>query len=232
MRVACPGCEIRNRALCAGLSDAKLAPLSALKRRRRFAKGEPVIWAGDENMIFANVVSGVLKLNATTADGREQIVGLMYPADFIGRPYASSTRYNVVALTDAELCVFSRKHFEQALRTYDKLKRLLLQRTLDELDHSREWMLLLGRKTAEEKVASFLVQMARQIGRGGCARSPLDEFVLPLSRAQIADVLGLTIETVSRQMTRLRSAGVIDLPTTRSIRVLNEIALSARAEQG
>lgn len=126
--------------------------------------------------------------------------------------------------------MFPRSHFEQALHDYEELERLLLQRTLDELDNTREWMLLLGRKTAEEKVASFIVQMSRRLAKGRCGASTGEEFLLPLSRTQVADVLGLTIETVSRQMTRLKSAGVIDLPTTRSIRVLDRPALSARAE--
>lgn len=230
MRRACSECGVRDQALCASLTDDQLAVLSRAGRRRYVAKGESVIWAGDENMICANVVAGVFKLSTSTADGREQIVGLLYPADFLGRPYAPSSNYTVDALTDAELCVFPRSHFEQALHDYEELERLLLQRTLDELDNTREWMLLLGRKTAEEKVASFIVQMSRRLAKGRCGASTGEEFLLPLSRTQVADVLGLTIETVSRQMTRLKSAGVIDLPTTRSIRVLDRPALSARAE--
>lgn len=120
---------MRDQALCASLTDDQLAVLSRSGRRRYVAKGETVIWAGDENMICANVVAGVFKLSTSTADGREQIVGLLYPADFLGRPYAPSSNYTVDALTDAELCVFPRKHFEQALHDYEELERLLLQRT-------------------------------------------------------------------------------------------------------
>ena len=229
MTRACSECGIRHRALCASLTDTDLAALSRLGRRRRVAKGESIVWAGDENMLCANIVSGVFKLDASTADGREQIVGLLYPADFIGRPYAPSSHYNVVALTDAELCVFPRTGFERVLQDRTELERMLLQRTLDELDHTREWMLLLGRKTAEEKIASFLVQMARRLSQG-CVEAASDTFVLPLSRSEMADVLGLTIETVSRQMTKLRSAGIIDLRTTRSVRILDACALAARAE--
>ncbi len=227
----CSKCSIRHRGLCASLAAADLAALSRLGRRRRVAKHESIVWAGDENMLCANIVSGVFKLDASTADGREQIVGLLYPADFIGRPYAPSSHYNVVALTDAELCVFPRAGFERVLHNHTGLKRMLLQRTLDELDHTREWMLLLGRKTAEEKIASFLVQMARRLSHGR-VEAASDSFVLPLSRTEMADLLGLTIETVSRQITKLRSAGIIDLRTTRSVRILDARALAARAEQG
>ena len=229
MRRACYECVVRNRALCASLTDEEVASLGRLGRRRQIAKGETVVWAGDENMVCANIVSGVFKLDESTADGREQIVGLLYPADFIGRPYALSSTYNVVALTNAELCVYPRQQFEQALKDYGELERRLLQRTLDELDQTREWMLLLGRKAAEEKIASFLLHMARRL-RQACEGAASSTFVLPLSRSQIADVLGLTIETVSRQITRLRTAGVIDLPTTRSVQILDAAALAARAE--
>jgi CRP/FNR family transcriptional regulator len=103
----------------------------------------------------------------------------------------------------------------------------LLERTLTELDRSRRWMLLLGRMTAEQKVASFLLEIGERLGN---AKARAGTHVpLPLSRQQIADVLGLTIETVSRQLTRLRNAGVIDLPSRREIVLQDLPDLEARA---
>ncbi|UFN47070.1 Crp/Fnr family transcriptional regulator [Roseomonas sp. OT10] len=226
---------MRDQALCGSLNDEELSALKALGRHRTLERGQTLIWAGEEAMVCANLLSGVLKLSAATADGREQIVGLLYPADFVGRPYAEAAEHTVTALTDAELCVFPRKPFEAALEDHVRMERLLLRRTLAALDEARARMLLLGRKTAEEKVASFLLDMAQHLGgaggRAGGAHEPgAVSFELPVTRAQIADVLGLTIETVSRQMTRLKRAGLIDLPSGRMVTIRNPPALQDLAE--
>ncbi len=232
MTVVCSDCSVRDSALCSALSDEELSRLNAIGRRQRLARGETLQFAGDDSLVFANVIDGVLKLSASTADGREQIVGLLYPADFLGRLFAVRVDYDCTALTDAELCVFPRRGFEAALSDFRTLERSLLERTMAELDRTRDWMLLLGRKSAEEKVASFLLQMTGRLTPEGCAGrgSGPQTYVLPLTRGQIADVLGLTIETVSRQMTKLKGQGVIALPDTRSVTVLKPRALEALAE--
>jgi CRP/FNR family transcriptional regulator len=228
----CADCSVRDLALCGSLTDVELEALNALGRRQQLTKGETVIWAGDESIICANLLSGVLKLSASTADGREQIVGLHYPADFIGRPYADAADFTVTALTDAELCVFPRKQFEQVLEDHARMERLLLQRTFAALDEARGRMLMLGRKSAEEKIAGFLLDMADRAGSSACratVEGPIT-FDLPLTRGQIADVLGLTIETVSRQMTKLKAVGVIGLPGGRAVTLRDRGALEERAE--
>jgi CRP/FNR family transcriptional regulator len=137
----------------------------------------------------------------------------------------------VVALTDARVCVFARNDFDRFAREHPELEHKLLERTLAELDRTRAWMMLLGRKTASEKIATFLLDMSDRFGETGCAplRRPAKRFTLPFSRQQVADVLGLTIETVSRQFTRLKQDGVIDLPSRREVEVLDRPALAALA---
>jgi CRP/FNR family transcriptional regulator len=232
MSRSCTECAVRESSLCGGLSDEELGALNTLGRRRRVARGETLIWAGDASIICANLLSGVLKLGTSTADGREQIVGLLFPADLIGRPFAQEVDFTVTALTDAELCVFPRKPFEQVLEDHVQMEHMLLQRTLRALDAARARMLTLGRRTAGEKVAAFLLDMATRIA-GPChgARADLPmTFDLPLSRGQVADLLGLTIETVSRQLTKLKIAGIIALPATRAVTILDRRALEAHAE--
>jgi len=219
---------VRDISLCGSLTDEELAVLNRLGRSRQLARGETLAWAGDEALICANLLSGVLKLSAMTADGREQIVGLLYPADFVGRPFAEEVEHSITALTDVELCVFPRKPFEAALENHVRMERLLLRRTLAALDEARARMLMLGRKTAEEKVASFLLDMAGHLG--GQQKASEVTFDLPLTRSQIADVLGLTIETVSRQMTKLKRDGLIGLPSNRLVTIRNRNALRERAE--
>jgi CRP/FNR family transcriptional regulator len=228
----CADCAVRDQALCASLSDKELVALNTLGQRRRIARGQTVMWAGDESIICANLLSGVLKLVAATADGREQIVGLLYPADFVGQPYAEQTEFTITALTDVELCVFPRLGFRRVLEDHARMEQLLLQRTLRALSDARGRMLTLARKSAEERVAGFLLDMAARAGATGCRATPGGPmtFDLPLTRGQIADVLGLTIETVSRQMTKLKGAGVIALPGGRAVTIADQEALQSRAE--
>jgi len=210
----CADCAVRDQALCSSLTDLELTALNTLGRRRKITRGQTLIWAGDDSIICANLLSGVLKLVAAMPDGREQIVGLLYPADFVGQPYAGQADFTITALTDAELCIFPRDAFERVLEDHARMERLLLQRTLAALAVARTRILSLARKSAQEKIAGFLLDMALRASATGCRATPGGPitFDLPLTRGQIADVLGLTIETVSRQMTRLKAAGVIALP--------------------
>lgn len=223
----CDTCAVRNRAICSALDPAELASLNAIGRRRTLEAGEPLIWEGDDSILVANVIDGILKLSTGTEDGREQIVGVVYPADFIGRPFGATTRHSVTALTDARVCVFARGEFDRFAGEHPALEHKLLQRTLAELDRTRGWMLLLARKSAEEKIATFLLDMSERLAQSGGegASGPLDHFDLPFSRQQIGDVLGLTIETVSRQMTKLKRDRVIDLPTRRAVRIVDRAEL-------
>jgi CRP/FNR family transcriptional regulator, anaerobic regulatory protein len=228
----CETCVVRNRAICAGLDDRELTALNAIGRRRSVSAGEPLIWEDDDSLLVANVIDGVLKLTTSTEDGREQIVGVAYPSDFIGRPFGQTSKASVVALTDARVCVFSRNDFDRFARTHPELEHKLLERTLAELDRTRSWMMLLGRKTAPEKIATFLLEMSERLAEQGCkplAQGPAKHFTLPFSRQQVADVLGLTIETVSRQFTKLKAEGVIDLPARRDVAILDRAALVAIA---
>ncbi len=229
---SCETCVVRNRAICAALDTHELGALNAIGRSRTLEAGESLIWEGDESVLVANVMEGVLKLSTGTEDGREQIVGMVFPSDFIGRPFGSTTGHGVTALTEAKVCVFNRRDFDAFAREHPGLEHKLLQRTLDELDRTRRWMLLLGRKSAGEKVASFLIEMTERVAGAGCEAADAPAQVrldLPVSRQQIADVLGLTIETVSRQFTRLKADGVIDLPSRREVVVLNRAALATVA---
>jgi CRP/FNR family transcriptional regulator len=229
---ACDACAVRGRAICAALEAGELEALSAIGRRRSIAAGQSLIWEGDDSMLVANVIKGVLKLSTGTPDGRELIVGVVYPSDFIGRPFGATTRHTVTALTDARVCVFSRADFDGFAKSHPALEHKLLTRTLTELDRTRRWMLLLGRKGAQEKVATFLLDMSERLldlGRDSAQVRPLDRFELPFSRQQVADILGLTIETVSRQLTALKREGVIELPSRRAVVIRDRAALELLA---
>lgn len=228
----CTECAVRDTALCGALSDDELVALNRIGQRRKVARGETVIWSGDDSVICANLLQGIMKLSASTSDGREQTVGLLYPSDFVGRLFADQAGFTVTALTEAELCVFPRGQFEGVLHDHVRMERLLLQRTFSALEDARGRMLTLARRTAEERVAGFILDMLDRVGNAGCRAvdSGPVTFDLPLTRGQMAELLGLTIETVSRQLTRLKAAGNIALPSLRSITVRDRPALAALAE--
>ena len=228
----CDTCVVRNRAICSALDAAEIKALGQIGRRRKLEAGESLMWEGDDSLLVANVIDGVLKLSTGTEDGREQIVGVVYPSDFIGRPFGATSSHSVTALTEAEVCIFGRGDFDGFAADHPALEHKLLQRTLAELDRTRHWMLLLGRKNAEEKLASFLLDMADRLVDPGCSAdgdAGKQKFALPFSRQQVADVLGLTIETVSRQFTKLKKEGVVDLPSRREVTILNREELEFRA---
>lgn len=229
----CDICIVRNRAICSALDADELDALNAIGRQRSLAAGESLIWEGEDSVLVANVLDGVLKLSSNTEDGREQIVGVVYPADFIGRPFGGTSNHGVTALTDASVCVFNRRDFDAFAAAHPKLEHKLLERTLGELDRTRRWMLLLGRKSASQKISSFLLDILERLNAPRGCEFRFDNgpevLELPFSRQQIADILGLTIETVSRQFTRLKAAGIIDLPSRREVRVLDRAGLEAEA---
>ncbi|MDD8022715.1 MAG: Crp/Fnr family transcriptional regulator [Paracoccaceae bacterium] len=218
----CGDCPIRHRAVCARCETDELELLEEIKYYRSFEAGQTVIWAGDKMDFVASVVTGIATLTQTLEDGRTQMVGLLLPSDFVGRPGREAAAYNVTATTDILMCCFRRKPFEEMMERTPHIAQRLLQMTLDELDAAREWMLLLGRKTAREKIASLLSIVARRDAsiklRAPAGRMTFD---LPLTREAMADYLGLTLETVSRQISALKRDGVIELEGKRHVTVPN-----------
>lgn len=216
----CEDCPIRHRAVCARCDADELEALDAIKYYRSFEAGQTIIWSGDQMNFVGSVVSGIASLTQTMEDGRTQMVGLLLPSDFVGRPGRDVAPYDVQATTDVVMCCFRKKPFEELMDETPHIAHRLLQMTLDELDAAREWMLVLGRKTAREKIASLISIIARRdasIGQKGLSGQIV--FDLPLTREAMADYLGLTLETVSRQISALKKEGVILLEGKRHVTI-------------
>ncbi|MBI1384073.1 MAG: helix-turn-helix domain-containing protein [Rhizobiales bacterium] len=224
----CGECPIRERAVCAYCGEAELNRLNPIKSYKTYAPGQEIVASGEETDFVGSIVTGVVKLTKTLADGRTQMVGLLFPSDFVGNAHRRLQAYDAIAATEVTLCLFQKKPFNRILKETVQLESRLLEMTLDELDAARDWMLLLGRKTAREKVASFLVLLARRAM--GDADSNSIVLRLPLTRAEIAEYLGMTIETVSRQMSKLNGEGIISIGSSREIQVPAFERLVAAAE--
>jgi len=219
-RARCADCPTRHRAFCASCDIDELAALDRIKSYRTYKPGETIAWAGEKIGFVGSVVEGVALLSRTLPDGRRQMVGLLLPSDFLGRPGRDEVSFDVVAVTTVMFCVFRRTEFERLVAATPHIGQRLLDMTLDELDAAREWMFLLGRKTAREKVASLFVIMARR----DAALSEVDpsgglRFPFYITREAIADYLGLSIETVSRQISALRNDGLFEITDGRTVLV-------------
>ena len=151
-----------------------------------------------------------------------QSVGLVFPGEIVGDPFGSPANAAVRALTDAQLCTFPRSALEQVSRDYPVVQRALLRCALHSLSEARRWLLIIGRQSARERVVAFLLEFARRQRAGAPSGDTLD---LPLKRGSIGDLLGLSIETISRQLQGLARAGLIALPSRRTIELVDRAAL-------
>ena len=216
----CGDCPIRHRAVCARCETDELAQLEQIKYYRSYQAGQTIIWSGDRMEFVGSVVTGIATLTQTMEDGRRQMVGLLLPSDFVGRPGRATAAFDVTATTDLVMCCFRKKPFEEMMGSTPHIAQRLLEMTLDELDAAREWMLLLGRKTAREKIASLIAIIARREAALQTRRAKgMLSVDLPLTREEMADYLGLTLETVSRQVSALKKDGVISLEGNRHVRI-------------
>jgi len=223
-------CMGRHHGICGALNSEQLRRLSQASRKRRVEAGQTLVSAEEPAPYFANILAGVVKLSKMLPDGRQQIVGLQFAPDFLGRPFRAESRINAEAATNVSLCSFPRPAIERLMKDSPGLEHRLLEQTLKELDEARDWMVTLGRKTASEKVASFLLLIARNIDPGTASSDGRAvAFDLPLTRADIADFLGLTIETVSRQFTKLRVEGLIRIENNRHVTVADLSRLEFRS---
>lgn len=226
--VLCESCEARHRGVCGALTTEQLVDLAKSAKRHEVSSGGELIGDAENVERFSNVLSGVVKLTKMLSDGRQQIVGLQFAPDFVGRLHVRESPTRAEASSRVELCRISRTALHRILTDNPALEARLLRQALRDVDEAREWMLALGRKTASEKVASFLLMIAGHIDptvKVGDGHS----FDLPLTRTEIGDFLGLTIGTVSRELTALRRSRIIEIESHRRVTIVDHAALRAHS---
>jgi CRP/FNR family transcriptional regulator len=204
----CVDCAVRPLSVCAALDRAELRELEYLSRHAHFTSSQTVFAQEEMTTSFYNVLEGVLRLYKLLPDGRRQIVGFALPGDFLGMTASAHHRFSADAIGPVSVCKFSKSSFVRFIENRPHLLRRINELTVRELNQAQEHMVLLGRRSAEEKVASFLIRWRDRLAR---LRGPSTAVPLPMSRQDIADFLGLTIETVSRTFTKLERAGVIEI---------------------
>jgi CRP/FNR family transcriptional regulator len=204
----CDDCAVRPLGICAALDRGELRELDHLGRHVHFTPHATVFAQEELTTSFYTLLEGVMRLYKLLPDGRRQIVGFALPGDFLGVATSARNNFSADAVGPVAVCRFSRTSFMRFVADKPHLLRRINELVIRELGQAQDHMVLLGRRSAEEKVASFLVGWRVRLARLGDATNTLP---LPMGRQDIADFLGLTIETVSRTLTRLERDGVIEI---------------------
>ena len=223
----CGACSVRQLTICAELDARELAEMSAILSRLVLEPGDPLFLEGEAARHLFNVTAGAVKIYKLLADGRRQMTGFLFPGDFLGLANDDTYAYSATAVTKTWVCRFPRGKLETLLKRFPKMEQRLFAMASHELAVAQEQMLLLGRKTAREKIASFLLMLSGRAVRRGQADNPVS---VPMTRADIGDYLGLTIETVSRTFTQLRKSGMITLLPEGKVRLEDRGRLEEMAE--
>jgi CRP/FNR family transcriptional regulator len=230
---SCTDCVIRDRGICGSLAEDELLDFKYIAGRRTYQPGERILSDVDGNEFLGAIYSGVIKVTGILKDGRQQIVGLLFSPNCLGHMFCGTSTFVVEAATHVEICCFDHRAFERLSGKYSSLNKHLLNQTLDELDAAQDWMVLLGQKTAEEKVATLLLRLVTQSssykgnGDNGSTRSA--EFELHLNREEIAEFLGLTYETVCRRIAVFKKRNIVRFYGTRRFSIPDLDALAALA---
>ena len=223
----CGACPVRPLTVCGALDEEEICRLAEIAQTQRVEPTHTVFAEGDPTSSLFNVTAGTVKLYKLLPDGRRQITGFLFSGDFMGLSVGDRYAYSAETVTQTTMCRFSRRKMDQLMEEFPKLQRRLFSLASTELAAAQDQMLLLGRKTAREKIAYFLIMLAQKAVRRGQKDNPVH---LPMGRADIADYLGLTTETVSRTFTQLKSIGIIRLIEGNRIEIVDRESIHDMAE--
>lgn len=221
--VACTFCKVRKEGICATLTERQLETLSKVAQRKLLKSNDNFSMMGENSTHYANIISGVMKLSKTMKDGRHQTVGLQFSNDFVGEPFHEQNEVDISSAGEVHMCSFPKEVLDTMIVNSPELGKKLHEQAWKDLEEARNWLLALGRKSALEKVASFLSLVAErsQVNVDDEDRRNQTVLELPLSKSELADFLGLTLETVSRKFTDLRKKGILEPIDRRTIMVHN-----------
>jgi CRP/FNR family transcriptional regulator len=218
--------------MCDALLDKDLVFLAEVAQKMSVSAGTLFVDEGDPARFFYNINAGTVRLFKSLADGRRQITGFMGVGQFLGLSVSGRYAFSAEAMENVEICRFDRVEMKQVFDDFPALERRLLDVTTHELVIAQDQMMLLGRKTAAERVASFLLAWAERQESCPAGQKIPEQFVLPLpmTRMDLADYLGLTLETVSRSLNQMKREGLIDLATPHAVVIIKPRHLRKMAD--
>lgn len=224
---ACAACRARSLSVCGALGDSELRKLDVLAERMTFGANEALTREGDPARHLFNITSGSVRVFKLLPDGRRQIMGFLFAGDFLGLTAGDEFAFSAETIEPVTVCRFKREAYRVLVRESSALEAVLLERANHELAAAHNQMVLLGRKTARERLATFLLDLP---SKDPARFDGPNQVRLPMSRSEIADYLGLTIETVSRVLTKLKTQGLIRLTSLNTATIVNPAALRRIAE--
>lgn len=216
----CEKCQVRSVAACAVLEEGELSQLESIAINKTFAPGATIFDEAEDAPSIFNVTEGTARLVKLLPSGKRQIVGFAYPGDMLGLSAHGNYTCSAEAISPVKVCRFPRKKMLALLEDFPLLKTRLLDIAAEQLSGAQDQMLLLGRKTPIEKLASFLLRL---VGTHRSCDARQKNIDLVMTRSDIADYLGLTIETVSRTFTKLKTDGLITLAGKHRV-VINDVS--------
>ncbi|WP_246504786.1 helix-turn-helix domain-containing protein [Microvirga antarctica] len=222
----CADCNVRHMAICDALEDQNVDRLERIMTARSLQANEILVEEGDPRQKVFSLASGMLRLYSDLPDGRRQIAGFLLPGDYLGLADDDTYSQTAEAVIPSTLCAFPIRDMDALMEEFPRLKDRLHVMTRTALKQARNSQMVLGRLAPVEKVASFLLMLSARLEEHGQSTDPLP---LVMTRTDIADYLGLTIETVSRSFTKLRMQGLIRLPDSHLVEIVNRRALIAVA---
>lgn len=222
----CDSCGARALTVCGVVNDRDLRRLGDLAEVLILKPGAVLVREGDAAPYVFNLTSGSLRVYKLLPDGRRQITGFLFAGDFLGLAIGESYVFSAEAMEPSTVCRFRKGPFRALVDVSAPLEHMLLHRTSHELAAAQNQMLLLGRKTAMERMASFLLDLP---GHDPARPTAPGHVRLPMKRGEVADYLGLTIETVSRVLTRMKREGLIMTPSPSELVVVRPERLRQHA---
>lgn len=217
--IAIDHCALLGCSACRGVAPEIKRQLERLSRIKRYRAGEVIVGEREDIPFVGYVVGGVLRMQKTMLDGRQQIVGLLLPTDMFGRVFAPVSNVSVEAATPATLCCFNRLSFEGLLARFPDLEHSVLISTQNELRAAQDWITLLGCQSVKERLAAFLVIIQC---RSRKSSPSADEIAVPINRRDMAAYLGTTVESISRSIQEMAREGVLRIVDTQHFKILDE----------
>jgi CRP/FNR family transcriptional regulator, anaerobic regulatory protein len=224
---SCATCGGRHACVCDAVPEANLTRLASAVINGVAKPNETIIEEAGPATAFFNVTSGTVRLYKLLADGRRQITGFATMGDFLGLAASGNYAVTAQAIDTVRYCRFPHARLRALIDDISIMEKQLLNFATAELATAHEQMLLLGRKSARERVASFLMARSRL---SSTHRQSATHFVLPMARGDIADYLGMTIETVVRTLKKLRDEGMIEVANTRDVAITDYVSLRRLAD--
>jgi len=215
----CAVCKIRPYSFCRCLPEERLKTFSGISSEKEFEDKETIFLQQDDAKNLYNITEGNVKIYNLLGDGRIQIVGFLYPGDFFGSYKKEKYNYSAEAIGEVKTCVFGQESLDSYLEQNMELAKELLHMTSHELTLAQDRMGVLGKMNASERVAKFIINISEQRARIGWQNNPVS---LPMTRQDIADYLGLTLETVSREITRFKTSNLIKLMNSKQIFIVDK----------